>query len=396
MVRALTSKSDLHDRELARLLDQPRSRWREQMDRRYALTAEVLAGSRPATIYPAARMGREAGRRLRAIGVDVRAFGDGDAALHGSTIDGLPVLSPAALAERHGQDVVLVASTLYDSVIGDDLKARGCDHVVPVGYLNLLLPDAFASREYDGAWLAATDPANRRDIEAAYGLFQDEESRRVYVGKLGFYLSLEKGRLDQVRSSETIYFDPTVHRPRPDEVVVDGGAFVGDTLMAFLEWSSGRYRSYHAFEPDPGNYAKLAAVAATAADRIFAVEAGLARESGRAAFLASETADSRLVAAAGAGVGSVRLVSLDEYFVGREPPTLIKMDIEGAEADALHGATKVLASGRATLAVSAYHFPSDLWKIPLLVHGLMAESTIYVRHYTREVDDTVCYAVPVR
>ena len=38
----------------------------------------------------------------------------------------------------------------------------------------------------------------------------------------------------------------------------------------------------------------------------------------------------------------------------------------------------------------------DLWRIPLLLEQLMPGSRLYLRHYTREVDDTVCYAVSAR
>jgi hypothetical protein len=91
----------------------------------------------------------------------------------------------------------------------------------------------------------------------------------------------------------------------------------------------------------------------------------------------------------------VSVVSLDDYFEGGRAPSFIKMDIEGAEATALLGAAGILASASPVLAVSAYHFPTDLWTIPLLIDRLMPGSRLYLRHYTREIDDTVCYAVPL-
>ena len=381
---------------LAGLLDEDPHRWRAALDDTYRVLDDVLAGRRPAIVYPAARMGRRAAAGLTALGATVVAFGDRDAALQGGGVDGLPVLSPAEIGDRHRKDAILVASTMFDSTICEDLRARGCEAVVPVGYLNLRLPDVFEAREYHGAGESASDPRNRADIERLHALLADDESRRVFVGRLAFSLSLDKAHLDAIRTPAAIYFDPSVYELGPDHVVVDGGAYVGDTLESFLACSSRRFRSYFAFEPDAMNYAKLTALAASDPTRITTVRAGLARETGTARFAGTAGADSRVLGQAEPGGESVPMVSLDDYFERRPLPSLIKMDIEGAEADALRGAARILGDAAPVLAVSAYHVPSDLWSIPLLIERLMSHCRLYLRHYSREVDDTVCYAIPGR
>ena len=381
---------------LAPLLDRDPQEWRSTLDQRYSVLDDVLAGRRRAVIYPAARMGREAARRLRSIGVEVVAFGDRDPTLHGGQIDGLPVLSPSQVCATHRADAILVSSTMYDSAIREDLEGRGCECVVPVGYLNLRLPDVFTTREYGGGWGAVADTSNRADIEAAYSLLGDLQSRRVFEGKLAYYLSLDKARLDEIKSATTIYFDRGVYELGVDEVVVDGGAYVGDTLSSFLDRSLGRFRAYHAFEPDPASFERLASVAAVDPTRIAAVQAGLAGRTSSARLLSTRAADSRLLGHDEPGGEDVQVVALDEYFERWDSPTLIKMDIEGAEAEALRGATRLIGVAGPTLAISAYHFPADLWGIPLLLGKLMPDSRLYLRHYTREIDDTVCYSVPAR
>jgi FkbM family methyltransferase len=395
-----SSRGDAHapstGSRLAALLDCDPRVWRAALDRRYGVLDEVLAGRRPAVVYPAGRMGRQAAAGLTAQGARVVAFGDSDPAVQGGRIDGLPVLSPTEVAAAHSGDAVLVASTMFDSAICEDLRALGCEAVVPAGYLNLRLPEIFRAREYEGAWAAATDTANRTAIEDAQALLADEESRRVFAGKLAFYVSLDKERLDEITSAATIYFDSSVHELGVDEVVVDGGAYVGDTLRSFLVCCTGRFRSYVAFEPDRASFAKLADVAATDPARITAIRAGLARHMSSARLLSTAGTGSRLLGDDELGGESVPVVGLDEYFDGRRAPSLIKMDIEGAEAEALLGAARLLADAAPTLAVSAYHFPTDLWTIPLLIKRLMPRSGVYLRHYSREIDDTVCYALPLR
>jgi len=367
---------------------------RDALNERFAVLDAVLSGRLPSIVYPAAAMGRRAARSLAEIGVQVVGFGD--TSLHGTVVDGLPVFSPDKIAQEHSQTPILVASTMHDSAICENLSGRGCQTVLPVGYLNLRLPDVFKSREYEGARDAATDPGNRQAVENAFSLLADDESRRVFLAKLGYYLDFDKARLDAIRSTEPAYFDASVYSLGDAEIVVDGGAYVGDTLRSFLDACADRFRAYYAFEPDESNYAALSAIAATDPERIVAECAGLSRHTSSGRLLSTAGADSRVLPVGETGGESISLVSLDDYFEGRSEPTLIKMDIEGFERDALLGAEQVITRASPLLAVSAYHFASDLWTIPLLMNQLVPGGRLYLRHYSREIDDTVCYAVPER
>ena len=268
--------------------------WDADLAERYPIVDEVLAGRVPAVVYPAARLGRQAAWALRESGVRVVAFGDQSSSLQGSDIQGLPVLTPDEVVERHADDAILVASTLHDSAISRWLAARGCRNVVHVGYLNRRLPTAFAIREYDGAADAVLDASNRQHIEAAFALCADDQSRRVFLGKLEFYLGLDKGRIEAIRSEEPIYFDRTVFDLRADEVVADGGAFTGDTLRAFELASAGAYAGYVAFEPDPGNFDALSD-ATRSKPNVRIVQAAVASHTGTVEFLNAAGADSRLL-----------------------------------------------------------------------------------------------------
>jgi hypothetical protein len=47
----------------------------------------------------------------------------------------------------------------------------------------------------------------------------------------------------------------------------------------------------------------------------------------------------------------------------------IKMDIEGAETNALSGARETLAKDHPRLSISAYHLPTDPERIPQVIRG---------------------------
>ena len=93
------------------------------------------------------------------------------------------------------------------------------------------------------------------------------------------------------------------------------------------------------------------------------------------------------------GLQEVETVSLDEV-IQAEPVTFIKMDIEGAEHEALVGATRLLREQAPLLAISAYHLQSDLWELPELVATLLPDHLLYLRPHRYDSFDCVLYAVP--
>jgi hypothetical protein len=94
----------------------------------------------------------------------------------------------------------------------------------------------------------------------------------------------------------------------------------------------------------------------------------------------------------GGGSLKVDCVTLDEAFQ-TDKPTIIKMDIEGSEAQALFGAGRLLNQHQPILSICAYHRQSDLWRLPLLIHSLNPDYRILLRPHIQLVEDLVCYAV---
>ena len=78
----------------------------------------------------------------------------------------------------------------------------------------------------------------------------------------------------------------------------------------------------------------------------------------------------------------------------RNPPTYIKMDIEGAELEALWGARRILKEHSPVLAICAYHTSDHLWQIPLLIHAIQPDYKLYLRRYAEGAFELVWYAVP--
>lgn len=91
------------------------------------------------------------------------------------------------------------------------------------------------------------------------------------------------------------------------------------------------------------------------------------------------------------GTKKIHVNSIDNMHV-QEKVTLIKMDIEGSEKQALQGAENIIKRDRPKLAICIYHNPEDLYEIPFLIKELVPEYKLYIRHHSDTYAETVVYA----
>jgi len=84
-------------------------------------------------------------------------------------------------------------------------------------------------------------------------------------------------------------------------------------------------------------------------------------------------------------------VSIDERFIS-EKVSFIKMDIEGAETEAIRGAMNIIKRDKPKLAISIYHKKEDIYEIPLLINEICPEYKFYLRHFSSHLCETVLLA----
>ncbi len=352
--------------------------------------------TRPMVLLGAGNLGRRTLRGLRTLGREVVAFTDNAPERWGATVDGVPVLSPDEAARRFGAEAVFVVSIwraeggFRTAALVGDLRARGCTRVARIGELYWAHPETFLP--YYGYDLPSRALAQREAIRSAFALLTDDASRREFVAQLRWRLYNDADALGVVLSLP-IYFPPDLVRLRDDEVLVDAGGYDGDTVRAFVDANHGRFRGVLTFEPDPVNRERLTAyVASTGDDRIQVLPYALSDADTTANFVADGTAASRLAASGQFRVEVRRLTSVP----GAESMTFYKLDIEGAEPEALAGAEPILRRNRPIVAVSVYHLQGHLWQIACQLAAMFPpDYHWHLRAYTQEGFDAVLYAVPV-
>jgi hypothetical protein len=94
------------------------------------------------------------------------------------------------------------------------------------------------------------------------------------------------------------------------------------------------------------------------------------------------------------GTTVIQCVSLDDA-IPTFAPNLIKMDIEGAEYDALLGARQLITAHTPGIAASLYHRPEHLWQLPKLVENIApGKYNFHMRSHAMNDFELVMYALP--
>lgn len=230
--------------------------------------------------------------------------------------------------------------------------------------------------------------AHKAQFGAAYELLADDLSRKTFEAFLNAKLGGVAGALAAVSCKEQ-YFPKGIIELSDREVFVDGGAYTGDTLLTFLRLSGSKSARCHAFEPDPATAARLTATVEKRGLRGVTVHnKGLWSAPATLPFSVWHGTSASAVSGAGE-------VTVEADAVDRAAPdaTFIKLDVEGAELEALRGAAETIRRNRPKLAVCVYHKPGDLFEIPLFIESLVPEYRLYLRQHQPVACETVLYAV---
>jgi len=104
--------------------------------------------------------------------------------------------------------------------------------------------------------------------------------------------------------------------------------------------------------------------------------------------------DSDKIEPSGLKVDDFDTISLDDYVAshGVSKVNMIKMDIEGAEMQALTGAKSVIAKHKPRLAISIYHKIDDYWEIPLAIKAMDPSYKLAFGHHTPALGESMIYA----
>lgn len=353
-----------------------------------------LNGCDEVFVYGAGNCGRDVLKVLTARGIKVHGFLDG-CLPPGTVVDGFPVrhpLDPAIKPDQRARSCIIVAIfNLHVDILAiiEMLKEGGYGHTLSfVEFFRY-----FSAELGDRYWLTSGDFYVGRESELAkvLDLLHDDESCSLYLEQLDFRMTGDY-RLLSAPSEAIQYFDASVPIWQQPISFVDCGSFTGDTLEE-LYMHYGCVDTIVAFEPDLKNFGRLAASLRDDRPRFagntFLYPCGIWSGTETLRFAADNGSSCAL---SPDGASNVQCVALDDALSSFRP-TVIKMDIEGAEQEALQGAMRLIKKHTPSLAICVYHRPEHLWTIPLILKGWNLGYKFYLRCYAYSTFDTVLYAI---
>lgn len=281
------------------------------------------------------------------------------------------IYGPNRISNDNHEDMIIIIATMYFKSVIDSLEQMG----------------------YRGKVFSAFHIQHRMGQEASEGLAQNiNKLKTILADEKSMFLVdaiLEKRQALDLDYSDihepNQYFVEEITERNPHAVFVDGGAFLGETVDEFIEFQQNEFNKVYSFEMDEANYRKIDT--SKYDDRVEFLNYGLWSETTECRY-DSDTTSSAL---GDSGELVAKCMPIDKV-CAQDKVTFIKMDIEGAEVEALKGAQQTIIKNKPQLAICVYHKPNDIYEIPFLLKDWVPEYKFYIRHHSVTFVETVLYA----
>jgi FkbM family methyltransferase len=373
--------TDQLEQQIERALDQVKSG---------PVAVKPIGSDGPLVLFGAGHLGLIALRGLRQLGIEPVAWADNNPRLHGTVVEGLPVYSAAAASAKFDKGATFVVTIYTGAGVRRQLAEMG---LRAIGIARLFRDYADTFLPYWCLDLPSKLAPHREEIIRGARVWSDSQSQNEYLAQIRYRAGLDE--CVPPPSSGSMYFPDDLVKLARDEVFVDCGAYDGDTLRTFIDRSRGSFRRVVALEPDPVNFQRLQTFVAGLPEairkKIDLEQAAVGSRREIVRFEAMGTVSSQV---ADGGAYEVPGLPLDEVLADRGA-SLIKMDIEGSELQALEGAQNTIRKHVPALSICLYHRQEDLWTIPLFIASLSDKYRLFLRRHSDDCWEQICYAIPV-
>lgn len=348
-----------------------------EIDSKYEDFMSFISKKQNIVLYGAGGIGNMTYNILAEKGCKVCYFIDDDESKWGGNINGIEII-PLKEIKKQDEFIIIVCvpcpEYVYKKLIDEKFK----------NVYNF--PIMMASGGFYNTSLLLEE---RDKIYKVYDLLADDISRKVFTSILKHRITMNFSYFNNI-ISEKQYFPRDLFTLNNNECFVDGGSYDGRTTVDFVSEVNSKYNFIYAFEPDEKNFIMVSNRFSNVDNtRVQLYNAGLYSRTGSIGFCNNGNSSSFISTK---GECSIQVIKLDDI-VKTHKPTFIKLDIEGAEQEAICGMKSTILNYNPKLAISIYHKPNDLWELPLLIHDINSSYKLYIRHYLNCLNETVCYAL---
>ena len=217
------------------------------------------------------------------------------------------------------------------------------------------------------------------DYKWLYNKLEDYRSKLVLYAVLNNWYNFDYKSLDRcIEKNYKQYWDLDLVKCDKNEVIVDLGAYFGDTVNSYIsEYGKDNYKKMYCYEiskdifeqlkNNTKNYKNIICINKAASNKEGYLYINTNDNSSSANSISTE------------GEDKIEAVAIDDDIT--EKVTLIKMDIEGAEKDAIEGCKNHIVNDTPKLLLSVYHNHEDLYAIPRMINKLNKNYKYYLRYH---------------
>ena len=332
---------------------------------------QIRSHKLPIVIYGAGDMVRHVTNELSAFDIPILAYAvDDEYYVEGENYLGLPVHRFSELS-RHPDKYVFILGMNYDRN-GVGLNCNFFKNDKLIRYTILAI-------QYDPVSLE--DILNRKnELSKVFEMLHDDLSRETLMAYLKTRISWDLSYLQPV-FREVLYFNKlTAKYFQKGGMYVDCGAYDGDTIQKFINWSREKYSRIFAIEPDRTNFIKLKNfIKQKNYMNVTLFCCGLWNEKIQLKFKGDNRADS-IVKDVGENV--IEADTLDNI-IGNEDVGFIKLSISGSEFKALQGSVSLLKEKKPVLAVCIYYGIEHLINVANFIKNSNSNYQLYIRKHSR-------------
>lgn len=325
---------------------------------------------KPVILYGAGVYAYVLSRYLAANGISISAVMVDAAYKTSERLLGLPVMTTEQATGTFVDYQFVVGAANYPAAT-DRLAGLGADCIAAVDVPDFLnIPNAFM----DGDFVRA----HRDSFDEAYRLFGDPLSRETFIAAINCKVNEDPSFIRPFVRPDHLYFSTLAFPLSDKETLLDVGGFDGDSIRDFVGIVKGKYRRIISLEPFGESFTRLnATVQSLGLSNVVALKVGAWD---RKTSLSFETKDMNIDnRIAQTGTQHIEVDTIDNILSGLGcGVTLIKMDINGAEFNALSGAAETMQRWRPKIAVKM-HVKEDFYRLPLLLKKMNPGIRLYLR-----------------
>ena len=230
---------------------------------------------------------------------------------------------------------------------------------------------------------------NIEEFRWIYNRLDDYRSKQILLRIIKYWFTFDIYDLGDLHENVFHdYYDLDLLKCEKDYVFVDCGAYTGDSILDFINVYGTDYKRIYGYEISAITMESLKKNMEDIPNIVLRHK-GVGSSNGDM-YIEFENASAKL---SSDGKERIEVTTLDDDI--EEHIDIIKMDIEGAEIDAIKGAKNHITHEKPKLLICTYHKPDDIFKIPRLIEDIRDDYKFYLRFNGRGIwpCDHVLFAI---